>query len=71
MAKYAVPLQTHASTVVYVETEFTDPDEIARLAEESVNIRNLCHQCASDVDLGDEWSAVVFDGKPEVYKEDE
>ena len=71
MARYAVPLQTYASTVVYVETDETDPNKIASLAEEQVEVGSLCHQCASDVDLGDVWEVVEYDGKPEVYKEDE
>lgn len=71
MPRYSVPLQTWAGTVVYVETDSTDPEEIASLAEEQVEVGSLCHQCASDVDLGDVWEAVEFNGKPEVYKEEE
>ena len=71
MAKYSVPLTTWANTAVYVETDSTDLEEIARLAEEQVNVGGLCHQCASDVDLGDVWEVAMYNGKPEVYKEDE
>jgi hypothetical protein len=70
MPKYSVPLTTWVNTAVYVETEETDPEVIVGLAQEQVYV-SLCHQCASKVDLGDDWSSVEYDGKPEVYKEDE
>jgi hypothetical protein len=70
MAKYSVPLTTWANTAVTVETDETDPEIIAEIAESEV-YTGLCHQCASKVDLGDDWSSVTHDGKPEVYKEDE
>lgn len=71
MAKYMVPLTTWANTVVTVETDETDPNEIARLAEEQVDVGSLCHRCADDVDLGDVWEATEFKGEVQVYKEDE
>ncbi|MFF1417607.1 hypothetical protein [Streptomyces sp. NPDC058280] len=72
MTRYIVPLTTWVSTTVTVETDAADPHEIALLAEESVDVGSLCRRCASDVDMGDEWLAVVDEstGKPEVYEAD-
>ncbi|MEU9259013.1 hypothetical protein AB0D68_11070 [Streptomyces sp. NPDC048212] len=70
MAKYTVPLWGYANTAVEVETDSTDLNEIAALAELQAHA-TLCHQCAHNVDLGDEWQPVMYEGKPEVYKEDE
>jgi hypothetical protein len=67
MAKYRVPLSGYAGTTVDVETDETDPEKIARLAEEDAYV-SLCHQCASQADIGDEWTAVEHDGKPEIYR---
>lgn len=63
MAVYRVPLTTWANTTVDVETDSTDADEIARVAEESAYV-SLCHQCATHLDVGDEWNAVETDGDP-------
>ncbi|AWN05254.1 hypothetical protein SEA_IBANTIK_30 [Streptomyces phage Ibantik] len=71
MARYAVPMQTYASIVVYVETDSTDPEEIVELAEYQLDVGSLCHQCASAVEVGDIWEPIKFDGKFEFYKEDE
>lgn len=71
MARYAVPMQTYASTVVYVETDSTDPEEIVELAEDQLDVGSLCHQCSSEVEVGDVWEPVKFNGKFEVYEEDE
>lgn len=70
MPRYTVPLTTWANTAVTVETDETDPEVIVALAESEVYV-SLCHQCASHADIGDEWQAVMHEGKPEVYKEDE
>lgn len=70
MARYSVPLTSYANTAVYVDTDETDPELIAEMAQEQANT-GLCNQCASKVDLGDDWTPVLWNGKPEVYKEDE
>lgn len=70
MAKYSVPLTSWANTAITVETDETDLDAIVEIAQTEV-YRSLCHQCASHVDLGDDWSPVIVDGKPEIYEEDE
>ena len=64
MATYVVWLTTPASTSVTVETEETDPEKIAAVAVESVDVGALCHQCEDSVALGDDWQPVVRDGKP-------
>ncbi|MFH0246189.1 hypothetical protein ACGRHY_28075 [Streptomyces sp. HK10] len=71
MAWYRVPVTTAAETVVVVETDATDPYEIAELATEQVDIDDLCHQCANDVTLGDDWRAVLVDGTPTMTRLDE
>lgn len=67
MAKYRVPFNGYASTTVDVETDETDPAKIVDLAQEDTYV-SLCHQCASSVDVGDEWEPVTHEGKLEVYK---
>lgn len=71
MPKYSVPMTSWASITVEVETDETDPQKIAELAQEEASI-SLCHQCAdsrnNSLDIGDEWEPVLVDGKPEVYQ---
>lgn len=74
MPTYSVPLTGYANIAVKVETEETDPEKIVELAQENVRA-SLCHQCRGSesndsLELGDDWSPVVFDGKPEVYQLD-
>lgn len=73
MARYNVPLTTWANATVTVETDETDPEKIAQLAQEQVAV-SLCHQCADSrndgLDIGDEWSAVLTEGKPEICQVD-
>lgn len=70
MARYSVPLTGWANISVDVETDETDPDKIARLAEEQAS-PSLCHQCAGGgnnwLEIGDEWAPGST--PPEVYKE--
>lgn len=61
--RYRVPLTTWANTTVDVETDSTDSDEIARLAEESA-YASLCHRCAERLEVGDGWTAVETNGDP-------
>ncbi|MFF8992598.1 hypothetical protein ACF09H_22210 [Streptomyces sp. NPDC014983] len=68
MTAYTVPLTTYADTVVRVESELTDLVAIAELALEAVDIGSLCHQCASDVELGDDWECLEVDGQPNVSR---
>ncbi|MEO3976987.1 hypothetical protein [Streptomyces sp. CAU 1734] len=68
MTAYTVPLTTHADTAVRVESELTDLVAIAELALEAVDIGELCQQCASDVDLGDDWECITADGRPNVTR---
>lgn len=75
MPKYNVPLTSHASITVEVETDENDPRKIAELAQESEwGGASLCHQCAGSgnngLDLGDEWEPYLVDGVPEVYRTD-
>lgn len=71
MAKYSVPLNSYANISVDVETDETDPEKIAELAQEKTRV-SVCHQCAgssnNSLEIGDEWSPTLQDGKPEVYK---
>ncbi|MFE9391694.1 hypothetical protein [Streptomyces sp. NPDC006784] len=73
MPKYTVPLTGYANIAVTVETDETDPEAIAELAQEQVYV-SLCHQCGghtnSSLEVGDEWEAVRREhGTPEVTKE--
>lgn len=71
MPKYRVPLTTWADIAVDVDVpdDVTDPNAIAELAMEQVNV-SLCHQCAGSrndsLTLGDEYSAVLTDGVAEI-----
>ncbi|WP_330479876.1 hypothetical protein OG301_39385 (plasmid) [Streptomyces platensis] len=69
MPKYNVPLTSWANISVTVETDETDPEKIAELAQEQAGV-SLCHQCAGKhgLDIGDEWSLVRDGEVPEVYK---
>jgi hypothetical protein len=69
MATYRVPLTSWANASVEVETDETDPVEIAKLAEEQVHV-SLCHRCSGrdGLEIGDVWDAVMDGDKPEVYK---
>ncbi|MGW1976708.1 hypothetical protein [Streptomyces sp. NPDC001889] len=69
MPRYRVPLTTSAQTVVFVETDDTDPRVIAALAAELADVGDLCHQCAGRVDLGDDWRPVLVDGHPAVTED--
>lgn len=62
MAVYRVPLTTWANTTVDVTTDSENPEEIVRLAEQQVFVQ-VCSNCASDVDLGDGWTAAEFEGE--------
>ncbi|WP_217231396.1 hypothetical protein [Streptomyces anulatus] len=68
MTAYTVPLTTYADTAVRVESTLTDLVAIAELALEAVDIGSLCHQCASDVELGDDWECLAVDGQPNVTR---
>lgn len=61
---YMVTLTTHAGTAVDIQTDLTDPKEIAAQAVEELDVGSLCHQCASTVTLGDTWQPVLVDGVP-------
>ena len=67
MAKYRVPFNGYASTTMDIETDETDPVKIADLAQRDVYV-SLCHRCANNVDVGDEWEPVTHEGKPTIYK---
>ncbi|WP_432158581.1 hypothetical protein [Streptomyces sp. bgisy153] len=68
MTAYTVPLTTYVDTLVRVETDLTDLDAIAARALELVDVGSLCHQCASDVELGDDWECITVDGKPNLTR---
>jgi hypothetical protein len=76
MAKYTVPLTGWANIAVTVETDETDPEEIAELAQMEAGA-SLCHHCSDSrndsLEIGDEWEPVISDetGKPEITKEDD
>jgi hypothetical protein len=71
--RYTVPLTTWANCAVTVETDSTDPNVIARLAEEQAE-PSLCHQCADtandSLEIGDEWTAVESEGVSEIHRLD-
>ncbi len=52
---YLVTLVGNVSTSVSVRTTETDPEVIARLAEERFEPPTLCYQCSDMVDLEDVW----------------
>lgn len=66
MPKYIVPLTTYANCAVEVETDSEDPVEIAKLAEEQVDV-SLCNHCSgggnSGLEIGDVWDAVEYEGE--------
>lgn len=76
MAKYTVPLTTWANATVTVETDSTDPEEIAQLAWE--NTPDICANCGGwgrdfSLEIGDEWESVPRskdDSTPTIYRED-
>lgn len=61
---YTVTLTGHANTAVDIATELTAPELIAALAQELLDLSELCSQCADKVTLGDVWKPVLIDGKP-------
>lgn len=53
--KYTVLLQSAAGT--WVDVEADTPQEAAQRGEEDAHV-SICHQCAGQVDVGDEWEVV-------------
>lgn len=53
--KYTVALTSGATTVIDVEAD--TPEEAREKACEEAYV-GLCHQCAHDVTVGDEWEPV-------------
>ncbi|MEV1040493.1 hypothetical protein AB0J01_28165 [Streptomyces sp. NPDC050204] len=70
MAKYRVTLSTHASTTVDIETDVTDPHQIAALAAEQADAVP-CHHCETDFTVGDDWKPVLVDGIPAITSLDQ
>ncbi|MGV8064590.1 hypothetical protein PJP13_24305 [Mycobacterium kansasii] len=68
--KYTVYLSGHAETSVTVEAD--DPDEAIDKACNAVH-PFICHQCAREIDLGDEWepNAVFTEGGDIVWPTNE
>lgn len=66
--KYSVSLSGYASKAVHVEAE--NPDEARVQAVEEAYV-SLCHQCAHQVDVGDEWepTAVLDESGATVWEE--
>jgi hypothetical protein len=58
--KWTVSLYGHASTTVEVEADTAE--EAAALAEGEAYV-SLCHHCASDVEVGDQWDATFARGE--------
>jgi hypothetical protein len=56
MSNYIVHFVTGASTSVRVEAD--NPDDAIKKAANEVNV-SICHQCADEFDLGDEWEPEV------------
>lgn len=73
MARYTLAIFTYVNSSVTVEVpdEVTDPTEIAERALEQDQGHSLCHGCARDLDLGDEWQYAIDPetGKPDVMRE--
>ena len=74
MPKYIVPLTTWANASITIETDETDLETVARMAEEKIHA-SLCHQCSNEgnsyLEIGDEWTVPTHPttGKPEVHIE--
>lgn len=58
--KWTVSLSGYASTTVEVEADTVE--EAAELAEAEAHV-SLCHHCARDVEVGDEWDATYAQGE--------
>ncbi len=68
--KYTVYLSGYAETSVTVEA--ADPDEAIEKACAEAN-PFICHQCAREIDLGEEWepNSVFTEGGDMVWPTDE
>lgn len=63
MARYRIPMTTHADASIEIETDETDPEKIIEAAYEQADFPTLCAQCSGwgrdeSLELGDVWEPV-------------